>query len=144
MAPLLRLSAPVADALAQGRPVVALESTIIAHGLPLREVGAEDFLAWTEGAALCLPNRDEAAALTGHDASEDRRVLLTAMLAHYPPVALKLGRDGVLVDPTGAGDAFCAGFLTGWLGGASLVEAARQGVGLGARAVGVMGARPES
>lgn len=140
------------------------------HGVPvsvdpascafLREVGAADFLAWTEGATLCLPNRDEAAALTGHDVSEDPRALLTAMLAHYPTVALKLGRDGVLagsadgrmeavaapsvdvVDPTGAGDAFCAGFLTGWLGGASLVEAARQGVELGARAVGVMGARP--
>src|SRR6202012_3593873 len=28
------LSPPVADALAAGRPVVALESTIISHGLP--------------------------------------------------------------------------------------------------------------
>jgi pseudouridine-5'-phosphate glycosidase len=31
---LIKLSAPVAEALAEGRPVVALESTIIAHGLP--------------------------------------------------------------------------------------------------------------
>jgi pseudouridylate synthase len=31
---LVTLSAEVADALAQGRPVVALESTVIAHGLP--------------------------------------------------------------------------------------------------------------
>jgi pseudouridine-5'-phosphate glycosidase len=30
----LRVSAPVRDALAEGRPVVALESTVIAHGLP--------------------------------------------------------------------------------------------------------------
>ncbi len=30
----LRIAAPVADALAEGRPVVALESTIISHGLP--------------------------------------------------------------------------------------------------------------
>lgn len=30
----LRISAPVAAALAEGRPVVALESTIISHGLP--------------------------------------------------------------------------------------------------------------
>lgn len=30
----LSIAEPVADALAQGRPVVALESTIISHGLP--------------------------------------------------------------------------------------------------------------
>ena len=30
----LRVAAPVAEALAEGRPVVALESTVIAHGLP--------------------------------------------------------------------------------------------------------------
>ena len=32
--PSLRLSSEVADALAEGRPVVALESTIISHGMP--------------------------------------------------------------------------------------------------------------
>lgn len=32
--PALRLSTEVAAALADGRPVVALESTIISHGLP--------------------------------------------------------------------------------------------------------------
>jgi pseudouridine-5'-phosphate glycosidase len=31
---LLKLSAEVADALSEGRAVVALESTVIAHGLP--------------------------------------------------------------------------------------------------------------
>lgn len=35
--PLLALSAEVADALAAGRPVVALESTIVTHGLPFPE-----------------------------------------------------------------------------------------------------------
>lgn len=35
--PLLALSAAVADALAAGRPVVALESTIVTHGLPFPE-----------------------------------------------------------------------------------------------------------
>ena len=33
----LKFSPEVADALADGRPVVALESTIIAHGLPYPE-----------------------------------------------------------------------------------------------------------
>jgi pseudouridine-5'-phosphate glycosidase len=32
--PLLQPSAPVVVALAAGRPVVALESTIVAHGMP--------------------------------------------------------------------------------------------------------------
>ena len=35
--PLLQPSAPVVVALAAGRPVVALESTIIAHGMPYPE-----------------------------------------------------------------------------------------------------------
>jgi pseudouridylate synthase len=34
MSPLLKISDQVQDAIAEGRPVVALESTIIAHGLP--------------------------------------------------------------------------------------------------------------
>ena len=34
MNPLLRLTDEVATALAEGRPVVALESTIISHGMP--------------------------------------------------------------------------------------------------------------
>ena len=34
MSPLLKVSEQVRDAIADGRPVVALESTIIAHGLP--------------------------------------------------------------------------------------------------------------
>jgi pseudouridine-5'-phosphate glycosidase len=42
--PLIEISAEVADALADGRPVVALESTLLAHGLPAprnREFAAE-------------------------------------------------------------------------------------------------------
>src|SRR5665213_1628125 len=34
MSPLLKIADEVRDAIADGRPVVALESTIIAHGLP--------------------------------------------------------------------------------------------------------------
>ncbi|MDO9379494.1 MAG: pseudouridine-5'-phosphate glycosidase [Nocardioidaceae bacterium] len=51
-APPLDLSAPVAAALAEGRPVVALESTIIAHGLPRPRnlQAARDFEAILSGA----------------------------------------------------------------------------------------------
>jgi sugar/nucleoside kinase (ribokinase family) len=46
------------------------------------------------------------------------------------------------VDPTGAGDAFAAGFCSAWLRGAAPVEAAEQGVQAASRSVLVAGARP--
>ncbi len=47
ISPYLRLGAPVAEALEAGRPVVALESTVIAHGLP-RPANVEVALAMEE------------------------------------------------------------------------------------------------
>ena len=43
---------------------------------------------------------------------------------------------------TGAGDAFCAGFLAAWLTGASLAAAAASGGRAAARAVSRFGGRP--
>ena len=45
-------------------------------------------------------------------------------------------------DVTGAGDAFAAGLLVAWLGGAEPEEALRAGAELGALAVSRTGARP--
>src|SRR5450631_4537736 len=47
MSPLVKISEQVRTAVAEGRPVVALESTIIAHGLPRPEnlQAAHDFEA---------------------------------------------------------------------------------------------------
>jgi sugar/nucleoside kinase (ribokinase family) len=146
-----------------------------------------DFIRWTEGAAVCFPNRDEAAALTAvagsailagdpgqGDAGRDQAgrdqagpargpdpAAMAARLArHYGVVALKLGPDGVLIatggsdprqfpalasvarDTTGAGDAFCAGFLAAWLSGSGLTSATMAASRAAASAVGVLGGRP--
>ena len=116
------------------------------------------FLRWTEGAAVCFPNRDEAAVLTGES---DPAAMAARLTRHYAAVALKLGGEGCLVaapggapahvpapradvlDSTGAGDAFCGAFLSRWLADpADLTGAARFAVRVAASAVTRFGARP--
>jgi sugar/nucleoside kinase (ribokinase family) len=119
-----------------------------------------EFIRWTAGAVACFPNRDEARVLTGET---DPARMAGSLCAHYGAVALKLGPDGVLLaatgghlteperfparpavvrDTTGAGDAFCAGFLAAWLRGAEAADAARAGLHAAAIAVSVLGGRP--
>lgn len=61
-------------------------------------------------------------------------VAVDGQLTHLPAVQV-----GPLVDTTGAGDAFNAGYVAGWLRGMSPVQAARVGVIMGAHAVASMG-----
>ncbi len=121
------------------------------------------FLRWTEGAAVCFPNRDEAAVL----AREADPVTMAARLTqHYALVLLKLGADGCLLavpgqapvripahpaqarDSTGAGDAFCGAFMSRWLAAgpdpqtADLVAAAEFAARIAASAVTRLGGRP--
>jgi sugar/nucleoside kinase (ribokinase family) len=88
------------------------------------------FLRWTEGAAVCFPNRDEAAVLAGE---ADPVTMAARLTRHYGLVVLKLGAGGCLLavpgeapvaipaypaearDSTGAGDAFCGAFMSRWL-----------------------------
>jgi sugar/nucleoside kinase (ribokinase family) len=124
----------------------------------LARLGEGEFIAWTSGAAACFPNLDEAAVLT----SASTPVQMAARLsAHYDLVVLKLGGDGCVVatrgsapvqvagvaadvqDTTGAGDAFCAAFLSRWLAGAEPVAAADFAVRIAATAVSALGGRPE-
>ena len=125
----------------------------------LADAGPERFLAWTSGARLCFPNRDEAALLAGTTDPVDAARRLTA---HYPTVVVTLDGDGCVVahrgadpvavpadrvepvDTTGAGDAFAAGFLHRWLAGADAIEAAREGCRLARDAVVRLGARPSA
>jgi sugar/nucleoside kinase (ribokinase family) len=123
----------------------------------LDAVGAPAFLQWTQGANLLLPNVDEALALT-------RTATVTQAAAElassYNEVVVTLGEHGALwqngfitasapaergadvVDTTGAGDAFAAGFLASWLLHPEPETALASGNRLAARAMGKVGARP--
>ncbi len=122
----------------------------------IREAGAARFLEWTQGAELCMPNLEEARALVGDGTLEE----VAARLAeHYGEVVVKLGANGAvrcqrggrtvhaaaqhtdMVDTTGAGDAFCAGFLSARLRGKNPEAALHRGARAGARAVSVLGGR---
>jgi sugar/nucleoside kinase (ribokinase family) len=125
---------------------------------PLERAGAEPFLELSNGATLLFVNVAQAKVLTGRDDPEQAARVLTAW---YPQVVVKLGTEGSLfyangrppvrvpappvdrvVDGTGAGDAFCAGFLPAWLDKKPPAEALASGSRLAAHALGLIGARP--
>jgi sugar/nucleoside kinase (ribokinase family) len=129
----------------------------------LARLAAGAFLGWTDGAAVCFPNRDEAAVLVG---TADPAVMASRLTRHYGVVALKLGGEGCVLavpgeppviikahparaqDTTGAGDAFCAAFLSRWLAAppdpplGDLVSAAQFATRIAASVVTRFGARP--
>jgi sugar/nucleoside kinase (ribokinase family) len=122
----------------------------------LRAVGPDRFLWWTEGADLLLANAEEAEALTG---LADPQAAAEALGTTYAEVVLKRGSRGAIwrggfitasapaevvdvVDTTGAGDAFAAGFLTSWLLHPEPESALAAGARLAARAVARPGGRP--
>ena len=122
----------------------------------LDDCGAETFLGWAAVADLLFPNLDEGRCLTGVEAP----VEVSATLAsRFPGVVLTLGADGAtyadgdgthsvvaepadVVDTTGAGDAFCAGFLSVWTESRDPDRALAAGAAAAARAVTRLGARP--
>ena len=125
----------------------------------LRKVGRQAFLEWTSGARLAFPNLDEGRLLSGCDEPD---AIVAALLESYEVVVLKLGPSGALVgsvdgdrirvdakpvpimDSTGAGDAFCAGFLTSWMRGGELSHCALAGIRVAELAVSQVGARPRT
>ena len=126
---------------------------------PLERTGAEPFLEWTNGVKLLFANADQAKVLTGRDDPEAAAKVLTAW---FPQVVIKMNDEGALwfgnsrsepvrvdaepvdriIDGTGAGDAFCAGFLPPWLEGKPPSEALAGGCSLAAKAIVHLGARP--
>ncbi|GAA3075342.1 sugar kinase [Pseudonocardia yunnanensis] len=111
-----------------------------------------EFREWVRGVDLLLPNADELDALGGSAADlvttgTARAVAVTdgARGASWIDVAGRWRAPAQpvdAVDPTGAGDAFDAGLLVAWLGGADPAESLRAGCVAGAAAVRHNGARP--
>jgi sugar/nucleoside kinase (ribokinase family) len=121
-----------------------------------------EFLGWTRDAAVCFPNLDEAAVLAGTAAGRqaDPATMAAVLTRYYQAVVVKLGAEGALAasagaepervaarsaavrDTTGAGDAFCAGFLAAWLTGSPMTAAVRAGAEAAAVAVSGLGGRP--
>lgn len=122
----------------------------------MADFGAKRFLGAIAGADLLFPSLDEGRELTGLD---DPAAIAQKLAKSFPMVALTLGSAGVIVaskgepilvdvvltktvDPTGAGDAFCAGFLNEWILSHDSRAAAEAGAKLAALAVGIVGGRP--
>jgi sugar/nucleoside kinase (ribokinase family) len=157
--PLLRpaaRAAAMAAATAAGR--AGVPAVVDAASWPMLTGGAgEPVLAAAALAGTLLANRDEAAALAG---PRDPAAAGARLAARVGTVVVKCGAAGVVVcdgdrpplpvpapattvvDVTGAGDAFAAGYLLARAGGADPPEAARAGAGLAATAVATRGAWP--
>ncbi|MGZ4593703.1 MAG: carbohydrate kinase family protein [Actinomycetes bacterium] len=123
----------------------------------LRDAGTDRFLGWTRGVQVLLPNSDEAMVLAG---APDAKAAAAELSSSYDEVVVTLGREGALwqrgfitatapaersaevVDTTGAGDAFAAGFLATWLLHPEPETALAAGNRLAARAIEQVGARP--
>ena len=124
----------------------------------LSEVGAENFLRWTQGTGTIFANLDEALALTG---ASDPALQVQMLGRVYERVVLKRGAAGAalgtrrgvtlslpapardMVDSTGAGDAFAAAFLAAGLAGGNDEACLRAGIDAGARAIATIGGQPD-
>lgn len=123
----------------------------------IQEFGVAAALELLANFDLVSLNEDEAYALTGASKREDALGLL---LERAPIVALKRGAAGAelairggekwshaaqqvqVVDTTGAGDAFNAGLLAGWVAGGDLSAALTAAISSASECVANIGARP--
>jgi sugar/nucleoside kinase (ribokinase family) len=130
-----------------GPPVVAFD---LADSFAVRRSG-DAFRAWIPGrVSVLFGNKDEIAILTGASCDED---CVAEAQKFAPLIVMKVGERGCmigqngryelvpgvpvkLVDTTGAGDAFAAGFLFGMLQGAEPVVCARLANAIASRIVG--------
>jgi sugar/nucleoside kinase (ribokinase family) len=124
---------------------------------PMRNFGRERVLDFIRNVDCLILNRDEARFLSDLD---DVRQSAEFLHSLTPTVVIKLGSEGAIgisrdggiiespstarevIDSTGAGDAFAAGFLPIWLTKNDLSEALINGNRLAGECVAILGARP--
>ncbi|MGW4643687.1 carbohydrate kinase family protein [Sphaerisporangium sp. NPDC004334] len=132
----------------QGGTLVTMD---LLSNMPDLMQGARAFLPYVDH---FLPNEEQALMITGASSVEEAAAML---LAEGPAgVLITLGAEGSLVataggtvrvpalrtpvvDTTGCGDAYCAGFIAGLLAGHEVTGAARLGTALAARVAGGLG-----
>ncbi|WP_156758243.1 carbohydrate kinase family protein [Actinokineospora pegani] len=124
-----------------------LTTSVDPQSAALLDGRTDDFLTWVEGVDLLLPNATELEAL-----GVDRALRSVEAIASTDGRDGATWRDGTTEvsvpagaggpDTTGAGDAFNAGLLAAWLGGAGPVDALRAGVAAGTSATLAVGASP--
>ncbi len=120
----------------------------------IADYGVVPFAEAIAGASVVFASLEEGRLLTGLSTPAE-----VAAALPFDHVVLTLGMEGVLVgvpdeqftipavettvvDPTGAGDAFCAGYLAEWVSSGDARRAAVRGAQVAARAVATVGARP--
>lgn len=124
----MRVLAPIAAALAEGRPVVALESSVLAQGLPIpaNREAAERMIAGVEesGALAAITAVSAGVATLGLEPHELERFLartgVRKVAARDLPVAMAQGADGATTVAASLAIAVAAGvavFATGGIGG---------------------------
>ncbi len=143
----------VEEVRAKGLPIFFDPSTV---GI-FMDVGLVQIREWLTMVDVVILNEEEAQFISGFsnviEAAED-------LLTLTPTVVIKRGAIGALashrgsaivqvpamsskvVDTTGAGDAFAAGFIRAWSNEKILVDALEAGTKLGAQCVGLVGSRP--
>ena len=122
----------------------------------MKIVTREEVLSWVALMDGILLNSEEALYLGGASDVETAEINL---LKYVPLVVIKLGSKGAMamkdgesakvsavttnvVDTTGAGDSFAAGFIPKWLETSDLTQALTAGAALAAKCVSTVGARP--
>lgn len=146
--------------------VLAMVKKIKSVGIPIyfdptttgamKVVAREEVLSWVDLMDGILLNAEEAIYL---GACPDIESAAASLKKHTPLVVIKLGSRGAMaifneqsvrvpavttnvVDTTGAGDSFAAGFIPQWLETHDLEAALSAGTSLAAKCVATVGARP--
>jgi len=138
---------------AAGLPIILDPATV---GV-LMEVGVSTANDWLGFIDTIILNEEESHFLTGKENPVDAAAQLlnrvkTVVIKRGSNGALGQTRDGQLVqiqakkttvvNTTGAGDAFAAGFISIWGNNGELIEALESGAELAAKCVALVGARP--